>query len=332
MDYQRPLGFAIVGCGLIGNRRARTIPKGSLKVACDLDAANASALVSEHGGQATVNSSDVFSHPEVDVVLISTANVALGPLTRAAVDKGKHVLVEKPGAVRSRELKEIAEIAERTGARVRIGYNHRFHPAFLKMTEILAREDVGEFMFLRARYGHGGRLGYDREWRADPKQSGGGELIDQGVHLIDLASIWLGEFQVVGGHAATFFWDMKVDDNAFVYLRNARGCTAWLHASSTEWKNLFSFELYFKRAKLHLEGLGGSYGLERLYYYKMLPAMGPPETTIYEFPRGDESWTLEMQEFLQDILLGREPVPGLREGIRALEVVEKIYRESGFGL
>jgi predicted dehydrogenase len=330
MNHQRPLGFAIVGCGLIGNRRARTIPKGSLKVACDVDAAKAAMLVSEHGGQATVNSSEVFSHPEVDVVIISAANVALAPLTRAAVDKGKHVLVEKPGAVRSRELKEIAEIVQRTGAHVRIGYNHRFHPAFLKMMEILAREDAGEFMFLRARYGHGGRLGYDREWRADPKQSGGGELIDQGVHLIDLASIWLGEFQVVEGHAATFFWDMKVDDNAFVYLRNARGHAAWLHASSTEWKNLFSFELYFKRAKLHIEGLGGSYGLERLYYYKMLPAMGPPETTIYEFPRGDESWTLEMQEFLQDILLGREPVPGLREGIRTLEVVEKIYRESGY--
>jgi hypothetical protein len=105
---------------------------------------------------------------------------------------------------------------------------------------------------------------------------------------------------------------------------------AWLHASSTEWKNLFSFELYFKRAKLYIEGLGGSYGVERLCYYRMLPEMGPPETTIYEFPRGDESWTLEMQEFLQDILLGREPVPGLREGIRTLEVVEQVYRESGF--
>src|SRR5689334_18889982 len=127
MNCWRPLGFATIGCGLIGNRRAGAIPKGALKVACDLDAAKASRLVSEHGGQATANSSDVFSHPEVDVVLISAANVALAPLTRAAVEKGKHVLVEKPGAVRSRELKEIGEIAQRTGARVRIGYNHRFH-------------------------------------------------------------------------------------------------------------------------------------------------------------------------------------------------------------
>jgi predicted dehydrogenase len=330
MNYQRPLGFATIGCGLIGDRRAGTIPKGALKVACDVDVAKASALVEKHGGQATANSSDVFLHPEVNVVLISAANTALAPLTRAAVEKGKHVLVEKPGAVRSRELKEIGEIAQRTGTRVRIGYNHRFHAAFLKTAEILAEEEVGEFMFLRARYGHGGRLGYDREWRADPNLSGGGELIDQGVHLIDLASIWLGEFQIVEGHAATFFWDMQVDDNAFVYLRNARGQVAWLQASSTEWKNLFSFELYFKRAKLHIEGLGGSYGVERLYFYRMLPEMGPPETVIYEFPRSDKSWRLELDEFLEDIRLGRTPVPGVKEGVKTLEIVEDIYRKSGY--
>ena len=123
---------------------------------------------------------------------------------------------------------------------------------------------------------------------------------------------------------------MPVDDNAFVNLRNLQGQTAWLHASCTEWKNLFSFEIYFKRAKLHVEGLGGSYGVERLYYYKMLPEMGPPETLIYEFPRGDESWRLELDEFLEDIRIGRTPVPGLKEGIKTLEIVEDIYRKSGY--
>ena len=123
---------------------------------------------------------------------------------------------------------------------------------------------------------------------------------------------------------------MPVDDNAFVSLRDARGRTAWLHASCTEWKNLFSFEIYFKRAKLHVEGLGGSYGVERLYYYKMLPEMGPPETIIYEFPRGDQSWRLELDEFLEDIRIGRTPIPGLKEGIRTLEIVEDIYRKSGY--
>jgi predicted dehydrogenase len=118
---------------------------------------------------------------------------------------------------------------------------------------------------------------------------------------------------------------MPVDDNAFISLRNAQGCTAWLHASCTEWKNLFSFELYGRHAKLHMEGLGGSYGVERLSYYKMLPEMGPPETIIYEYPRGDESWKIEMEEFFDDIKLNRTPVPGLKEAKAALEIVAKIY-------
>jgi predicted dehydrogenase len=164
----------------------------------------------------------------------------------------------------------------------------------------------------------------------DPARSGGGQLIDQGVHLIDLAGWFLGEFLTIDGHAATYFWDALVDDNAFLSLRTVGGRTAWLQVSCTEWKNLFSFEIYFKRAKLHIEGLGGSYGLERLHYYKMLPEMGAPETVIYEFPRGDTSWAVELSEFLEDIRLNRTPIPGLREGRRVLEIVERIYEKSGY--
>ena len=240
------------------------------------------------------------------------------------------MLIEKPGAIRASELEELAVEAERHGVRVRIGYNHRFHPALQKARELIDRGEVGELMFLRARYGHGGRLGYEKEWRADARLSGGGELIDQGVHLIDLAQWFLGEFTTVEGHATTSFWQMPVDDNAFLNLRTATGQTAWLHASCTEWKNLFSFEIYGRVGKLQIEGLGGSYGIERLSFFKMLPEMGPPETTIFEYPRGDDSWRLEMAAFLDDIRLGRTPQPGLREGIATLRVVEQIYAASGF--
>jgi predicted dehydrogenase len=330
MKYQRNLGFAIVGCGLIGNRRAGTIPEGALKYACDLDPAKASALVAKHGGRATAQSADVFQDPEVDIVLVSAANASLATLARRALESGKHVLVEKPGAVNSKQLNEIESAMAGSKALIRFGYNHRFHPAFRKAYELVREADLGDLMFIRGRYGHGGRIGYDREWRADPALSGGGELIDQGVHLIDLAASFMGEFSTVEGHAATYFWDMPVDDNAFLALRTAAGQTAWLQVSCTEWKNLFSFEIYFKHAKLHIEGLGGSYGLERLYYYKMLPQMGPPETVIYEYPRPEDSWALELNEFLEDIRVKRIPNPGLREGKRTLEVVERIYQKSGF--
>jgi predicted dehydrogenase len=331
MKYQRELTFAIVGCGLIGRRRMGTLPLGSLKYACDVDLERARQLAAAMTGCApTTDLEAVLGDSEVDVVMVAAANAALASLTLRAVRAGKHVLVEKPGGIRSRQLAEIESAAAGAGALVRIGYNHRFHPGFRKAYKLVRQEDLGDVMFIRGRYGHGGRVGYDREWRMDPAQGGGGELIDQGVHLIDLAASFLGEFVTVDGHAATYFWNSQVDDNAFLSLRTARGQTAWLQVSCTEWKNLFSFEIYFKRTKLHIEGLGGSYGLERLYYYKMLPEMGPPETVIYEFPRGDTSWALEIAEFLEDIRLNRTPVPGLKEGRKTLEIVEAIYRKSGY--
>jgi len=323
------MNYAVIGCGLIGKKRVLGMPAGSrLVVACDTNLARAEDLVKlAKGGRAVADYQSAVSDPKVEAVFVSTLNSTLAPITLAAVKNGKHVLVEKPAAISVAELEEIEAAARKTGALVRVGYNHRFHPACLKAVELFRSGVLGPMMFLRGRYGQGGRLGYEKEWRADPKLAGGGELIDQGVHLIDLAGIFLGDFTTVEGHVATYFWKMPVDDNAFLSLRNAAGNTAWLQVSCSEWKNLFSLEIYGRDAKLHWEGLGGSYGVERLTYYKMLPEMGPPETTIWEFPRGDESWKIEMTEFFEDIKLKRTPVPGLKEAKAALAVVEKIYQK-----
>ena len=326
-----PLQFAIVGCGLIGRKRAASLAPGQLRYACDLDATRAADLAKAFpGATALTDYQQALTDPAVNAVIVATLNGALAPIALAAVRAGKHVLVEKPGALNVAQLRTVQAAAEQSGVRVRIGYNHRFHPALQKTRELFESGALGAMMFLRARYGHGGRKGYDREWRADPKLSGGGELIDQGVHLIDLAGWFLGDFPTVAGHATTCFWDMPVDDNAFLSLRTAAGQTAWLHVSCTEWKNLFSLELYVRDGKVAIDGLGGSYGPEKCTFYKMLPQMGPPETTVWDYPAGDNSWALELAAFAEDIRTGRTPSPGLREGIRTLEIVEAIYRDSGY--
>jgi predicted dehydrogenase len=311
---------------LVGRKRLPMLPPGSVRFACDSDLTRAQQLAAQSPGcLATDSVEKAVASPDVELVLIATVNASLAPIALQAVQHGKHVLVEKPAGVTVRELDELDAAAKQRGVRVRVGYNHRYHPACLKALELFQSGALGPILFVRGRYGQGGRIGYEQEWRADPKLSGGGELIDQGVHLIDLAGIFLGEFTEVAGHAATYFWKMPVDDNAFLSLRDRDGRTAWLHASCTEWKNLFSFEIYGRDGKLHWEGLGGSYGLERLAWYKMLPQMGPPETAIFEYPRGDESWQIETAEFFEDIRLRRTPVPGLKEARAVLAVVEKIY-------
>src|SRR5580658_5702632 len=293
----RTLKFAIIGCGLIGKKRAAAlanVPGAAVTIACDLDGARAADLAGKIPGcRAVTDPREAMADSGVTAVIVSTLNASLAPVALAAVKAGKHALIEKPGALGAAELRALGSEAAKHRALVRIGYNHRFHPSLLKAREIVDSGALGPLMFVRGRYGHGGRKGYDREWRADPKLSGGGELIDQGVHLIDLASWFLGDFASVDGFAATYFWDMPVDDNAFLTLRTTSGTAAFLHVSCTEWKNLFSLEIYGRNGKIAVEGLGGSYGLERVALYRMLPEMGPPETTIWEYPRGDRSWELE---------------------------------------
>ena len=323
-------GVAIVGCGLIGQKRAKALGPSRLVACADIEIGRAQALAqTAPGAVACANWREVLDRGDVDAVIVSTTNDALAEVTLAAVEAGKHVLVEKPAARSAREIDTLIDAARRTGVRVRVGFNHRHHPALRKARELCGAGAVGEMMFVRGRYGHGGRVGYEREWRADPTRSGGGELIDQGVHLIDLARWFLGDFSGVAGWAHTYFWKMPVDDNAFMLLRTPRDQAAFLHVSCTEWKNLFSFEIYGRDGKLHVEGLGGSYGVERLSYYKMLPQMGPPETTTWEYP-SDDSRQVEFAEFLEDIRLMRPPSAGLADARMALTIVEKIYAESGY--
>ena len=325
--------FIQVGCGLIGRKRAQaiqSIPEAHLKYTCDTNLERAQALASTSPGCTAMAFETALQDKAVNFVLVSTLNGSLVPLAIQAVKAGKHVLIEKPGALNASELKTLLAEAGKKGVKVRVSYNHRYHPALQKARELFTQGAIGPLMFIRGRYGHGGRIGYDTEWRANPALSGGGELIDQGVHLIDLAHWFMGDFSSIDGHAATYFWKMKVDDNAFLSLRTPTGQTAWLQVSCTEWKNMFSFEIYGRDAKLSIDGLGGSYGQEKLTYYKMLPQMGPPETTVFDYPQGDQSWSLEMREFIDDIKLNREPSPGLTEGIKTLEVVEAIYKKSGY--
>ncbi len=323
--------FAVIGCGLVGQKRAAALAPEQVVVACDTDVARAEALVKAVGqGLAVGHPAEAIQHRDVDAVIVATVNAALAPISLQAMEAGKHVLVEKPAGVSVAEIESLATAAKRRGVCARVGFNHRYHRAFVKARELVDAGELGPLMFLRARYGHGGRVGYDREWRANPKLSGGGELIDQGVHVIDLARWFLGAFAEVEGHVATYFWKMPVDDNAFLSLRTASGQTAWLQVSCTEWKNMFSFELYGRDAKLHIEGLGGSYGVERLTFYKMRPEMGPPDTQQWDYPGADDSWRRELEEFQQDIAQRRTPSASVADALVAMRVVETIYRKSGY--
>jgi predicted dehydrogenase len=324
------MNVAIIGCGLIGQKRAQALGNAKLVACVDKILERAQALANKHPGcTGYTDYQDVLKRPDVDVIIIATLHATLAEIGFAAVQASKHILLEKPAGRRASELEPVMNAAKKNGALVRVGFNHRYHRAFQKARALVDEDALGELMFVRARYGHGGRVGYEKEWRAQPELSGGGELIDQGVHLIDLARWFLGDFQEVHGHAHTYYWDMPVDDNGFLLLKTPTKQVAFLHASCTEWKNTFSFEIYGKKGKLDINGLGGSYGVEKITFYKMSEAMGPPETFMWEYPMADNSWEVEFAEFADDIRQQRQPAASIADAHAVLTIVEEIYRISG---
>ena len=223
------------------------------------------------------------------------------------------MLVEKPARAHRGRNRSI----DRRGTHAQPARPGRLQPSLSSGAARGARAIVdagalGPLMFIRGRYGHGGRVGYDREWRADPAKSGGGELIDQGVHLIDLAAWFLGDFSDVRGAAATYFWDMPVDDNAFMLLtatrRPDRVPPRELHGME---EPLFARDLRPRGKDCHRRPRRQ---LRRRTVHALPHAArtGPArDDDARNTRRGDRSWALEFSEFLEDIRLGREPAAGL---------------------
>ncbi len=318
--------LGIIGCGLIGGKRAAAAARLgiTLSAAADISIERAASLVARFGGAGVTDWRNVLAS-DADVVVIAVTHDQLAPVAMAALAAGKHVLLEKPGARNADELLPVAKLAAEKNLAVKVGFNHRFHPSLQKARELVDAGALGPLLYVRGRYGHGGRVGYEQEWRFKREISGGGELLDQGSHLIDLARWFLGEFTGVHGYAPRYFWDGGVEDNCFLQLTTDTGCCAHLHASWTEWKNLFSFEITGQHGKLAVDGLGGSYGVEQLTFYKMLPDMGPPETTIWQYPFPDTSWDREMRELFSAIEENRKPMGDVEDAIRTLRVVDAVY-------
>ncbi len=292
------LTVGMVGCGRIGSKRADALaPQDALLACFDVNAAAAEDLAERHGCEACADLEALLSQ-DPDVVVVATVHDQLAAIAEQALAAGAHVLVEKPAGLSTMQIDRLIECQRASGRLVKVGFNHRFHPGIARAVEEVHSGRHGELLHLRARYGHGGRLGYDHEWRADPARSGGGELIDQGMHLLDLSNWLAGPLPLHSALLRTQFWDTEVEDNAALLLGDAVSRTdpwAMLHVSWTEWKNLFSLEIYCRTAKIQVNGLVGSYGRQRLRIYRMGPELGPPTLEEFLYPVEDGSWKAEWE-------------------------------------
>lgn len=324
--------IGIIGFGLIGKKRFNNLGKeGELVAYCDLKEtkqyfkSNVKNKISFYKSW-----KNLINIGLVDIIIISTYHNQLSKIVAYASKKGKHILVEKPAATNLIDLKINIDIQKKYKNKIRVGFNHRYHNAIKMCQEIIKKKSLGKLMFIKSSYGHGARLNYQNEWRMKPKISGGGELIDQGSHLIDLSIMFLGKVKSIKSVLDTLFWKTNVDDNAFLIFKFENNTTAFLHASCTEWKNNFLFEIYGEKGKLRIEGKGGSYGREKLIFYKMKKKMGVPKKKVWVFSKNDSSWRNEIKELYKDIRLNRDPNPGLKDAYEVLKIIKKIYRDNHY--
>lgn len=321
------MNVAIIGAGLIGRKRALALPSEvNLKLICDLDDKRSRQLSAEFGCGFERDWRKVLQDKQIDIVFICTSNNFLAEISMKAIKMGKHILVEKPGARSLKELEKVYEVFKKSNTVVQYGYNHPFHQAILKAKKIVDSKKYGPVLFIRARYGHGGRLGYEKEWRMNKDISGGGELLDQGSHLIDLVNFFCGRMGKVYGVTPRLYWDSQVEDSAFFIVSNKKGQIAHLSATCVEWKNIFCFEIMLRKAKLQIDGLGGSYGQEKLTLYKMKPEMGPPEKEEFTFEE-DTSWKKEVELFFKRIKNKDYSNQSIKDAMYVLETIEKLYKQ-----
>lgn len=330
-----PYRVAVIGCGLMGERRARAAAEHALTtpvVLVDRDATRAERLASALGVARAADWRSVIERPDVDVVAVCTPNGYLAEIGCAALAAGKHVLLEKPMGRSAAEASMLAEAQAVSGRVLKVGFNHRYHSGIARALQLARGGELGRLVNIRARYGHGGRPGYEREWRGDPEMAGGGHLTDQGVHLLDLIYALVG----LPSHAVAFLqtavWGLgRLEDNAFATLRFPNGEVAQLHTGMTQWKNLFSLEIYGEDGSACVEGLSGSYGPQRLVLARRSHEGGPPEMSEMAFPTSDISWRHEWDDFVTGLTTGEMLHGSAADGVAVMRMLDVLYESARAG-
>lgn len=318
----------IVGAGKIGTIRANIAkklnPKSKIYI-FDTDLKKSKELANQINGISLKTIAEGFKNKNISNVIVSVINKYAKKICIEAIKSNKNVLCEKPMGRNASEAREIALAAKKHKKVFKCGFNHRYHPAILEAHKLCKEGKIGKLLYIRGAYGHGGRNGYEKEWRAFKDLSGGGELLDQGCHLIDL-SLWFFNFEAIkscSGVTKTMFYPMEVDDNAFCTFETKSGKVAQLHATWTQWKNLFRFEIYGEKGAIEVNGLGKSYGIETLRLYKRIKAGSPPVITEKEFKGEDLSWESEWKDFLS-----KKPMSNEKESLEVMKVISELYRKS----
>ena len=358
----RPFNVAIIGCGAVGQREAAavsSIPDLRLVAISDFGPAFrhlALQMGSQYGCDTVHDWRHLVARNDIDIVVVATPNTFHREMSIEAMKQGKHVLCEKPLTTTPEDAEEIVATAKATGAKLMTNFNHRAHDHMRRARQILDQGSIGRPTFFRGRIGHSrfvvgpspesaDRFRGKSIWNLDAAQSGGGTLIDNGVHVLDLARWFMGAEFVEAQGFLTHTLDLceeapdgtvrlsrrsECEDNAFGLLRTADGRVASVHSSWVQWQGYLYLEIFGTHGNLvvdndQIQGRVSTHVFER---------HGEPITTTIEMPalaKPDPSWRRHLQELLDAIREERDPIPSGWDGLRAARMVDALYRSEASG-
>jgi predicted dehydrogenase len=331
----KTLKVGIIGLGRMGGIRFRELQKHpQAEVVCGADP-DENLFAGYPGVRCSTKPEDVLN-ADIDAIVVCTPNRFTPEMVVGGLERGLHVLCEKPPGRTLDDVHRIREAeARHPGLALKFGFNHRYHAGIQEAKRIIHGGRLGHLLWMRGVYGKAGGPGFEESWRSDRDLAGGGILLDQGIHMLDLFRFFCGDFTEVKSMVSTSYWDVPVEDNAFALLRDDRGRTAMLHSSSTQWKHRFTLELYLSKGYLSVNGILSStrsYGDEtisvaRNRFDEGIPIGKPTEEIIY-FDT-DPSWELEIRDFVRCALTGSPVESGTSEdALKVMELIYAIYRND----
>lgn len=328
------LKIGIIGYGKMGQIRHNAIKE--LGVA-ELVAISENASNTESFSIPNVSHEEIFSNEDIDAVIVCTPNFLNKELTIKALKAGKHVFCEKPPAFTGQDVRDIKKVEDESGKKLMYGFNHRHHDSVIRMKSIVDSGEFGKILWMRGRYGKSVTEDYFHNWRAKKDLAGGGILIDQGIHMLDLFLHLGGSFDRVKAEVSNLYWNLEVEDNAFVILKNTKtGMDASLHSTMTQWRHLFSLEVFMEGGYMVLNGLitsTMSYGEEVLSIARNR-STAPAATWKDEVKTqyiDDHSWRYELEHFFDAIIQNTPITKGNSDDAQKLmNIIDEIYSQKEF--
>jgi len=327
------INCGIIGYGKIGQIRVQTLEDSAL---ANVSLIYDSDLSANTKYRCTQNEQEIINNPDIDAVFIATPNLFNKPLTIAALRNGKHVFCEKPPAFTGKDVKEIQAIERKSGKKLMYGFNHRHHGSILKAQEVVKSRDYGEILWMRGRYGKSVDESFFDNWRSKKKLAGGGILLDQGIHMLDIMLLFAGNFDEVQAMVSNVYWKLDgIEDNVFANFKNTKtGVVASIHSTMTQWRHLFSLEIFLEKGHIVLNGLktqSGTYGNEHLVISRnksCTPTVQWENDIEYTY-KIDHSMKNEVSLFLESIINDRKIVDGSSDdAYKVMSLIDKIYNSN----